>query len=401
MIERLLKANLLKSLNSFPVVALLGSRQVGKTTLAHALLKNIQHDSVYLDLEKDSDRSKLEQAELYLNQHQGKLVIIDEVQRQPELFPLLRSIVDERIRQGQKYGHFLVLGSASRDLLRQSSETLAGRIAYLELSPFALKEIANERTEEVKDQLWRRGGYPDSFLAHDEELSYQWRQNFISTYLERDIPQLGIEISSEFMRRLWTMLAHHQGDTLNLSKFAGSLGLAVNSVKRYIDILTDLYMLRQLPPWAGNTKKRLVKTPKVYLRDTGLLHALLRITDQEALFGHTCCGYSWEGFIIEQIMLAIPDTYQCSFYRTSTQVEIDLVLEGPMNKVMAIEIKRSLNPKVTKGFRSGCEEIKATDRFYVAPVNEAYPLDNSTLVLPITDLVSKLQHASDIVSQNK
>ena len=392
MIQRFIGEQVLAQLKAFPVVALLGPRQVGKTTLALELAKTLTQGSVYLDLERDSDRSKLNEAELYLRQHRGKLVILDEVQRRPVLFPLLRSLVDERIRSGERAGHFLVLGSASRDLLQQSSESLAGRIAYLSLAPFSVTEILADKREANLDQLWLRGGFPGSYLAESEQTSWDWRSNFITTYLERDIPQLGPRLPAEQMRRLWTMLVHGQGGQLNTARLAGSLGVSGHTVRRYLDVLVDLYMVRQLPPWSGNSTKRLVKTPKVYVRDSGLLHRLAAIPDMETLLSHPLCGESWEGFALEHLLVHLPDFWAASYYRTGAQAEIDLVLEGPRQQVLAIEIKRTLTPQISKGFRLGCEDVKATERYYVIPSGEQYPLGPETSVITIAALAHRIIH---------
>ena len=366
------------ALDSFPVVALLGPRQVGKTTLALEVAARHTKPTVYLDLERDSDHVKLDAAELYLGRRSGQLTILDEVQRRSELFPVLRSLVDERIRDGERAGHFLVLGSASRDLLQQSSESLAGRIAYLELKPFSLSELTAHDAGTEQDRAWLRGGFPGSYLADSDTSSWAWRTHFITTYLERDIPQLGPRLPAEQVRRLWTMLAHGQGSQLNSARLAGSLGVTGNTVRKYLDVLTDLYMVRQLPPWAGNSIKRLVKAPKVYVRDSGLVHRLANVPDLETLFGHPVCGASFEGFVIETILAHLQDTWQSSYYRTGAQAEIDLVLEGPRRRVLAIEIKRSLSPRLGKGFRLGCEDIGATSRYYVTPSGDAFPMGEDT-----------------------
>lgn len=396
MITRFVEKPLRSALASFPVVALLGPRQVGKTTLALAVTKTSQQEALYLDLERDSDRGKLTEAELYLSQHRGKLVILDEVQRRPDLFPLLRSLVDERIRAGERTGHFLVLGSASRDLLQQSSESLAGRIAYLELAPFSVTELMHPESGFDPTQLWLRGGFPGSYLAANEQTSWNWRGNFITTYLERDIPQLGPRLPAEQMRRLWTMLAHGQGAQLNAARLASSLGVSGHTVRHYLDVLTDLYMVRQLPPWSGNSTKRLVKAPKVYVRDSGLLHRLANIPDLETLLGHPLCGDSWEGFIIENLLMHLPDSWTASYYRTSAQAEIDLVLEGPRQQVLAIEIKRTLTPQVSKGFRLGCEDIRATRGYYVIPMGERYPLEHATEAITVSELASILHETTHL-----
>jgi hypothetical protein len=372
-----------------PVVALLGPRQVGKTTLALRVAKDVSSDWLHLDMERDSDLARLSDAEGYLHRQAGRLVIIDEIQRKPELFPVMRSLVDERIRAGEKTGQFLVLGSASRDLLRQSSETLAGRISYLELRPFVLSEVARGSAL-TQDQLWVRGGFPLSALAGDDDQSRRWREDFISTYLERDLPQLGLRLPAEQLRRLWTMLAHLQGEPLNAARLAASLGVAGSTLRRYLDTLTDLYMLRQLRPWAGNVGKRLVKSPKIYLRDSGLLHRLLKIPDLDALEGHPVVGRSWEGFAIENVLAQLSPDWQASYFRTAAQAEIDLVLEGPRSQVVAIEVKRTLSPRVGRGFLNACEDVKATHRFYVIPAGEDRPMGHDTEGLALTRLLSVL-----------
>lgn len=390
MIPRLSENHIRAALEAFPVVALLGPRQVGKTTLALAIAKTVAREVVYLDLERDSDRNKLREAELYLQQHRNKLVILDEVQRHPDLFPLLRSLVDERIQAGERGGHFLVLGSASRDLLRQSSESLAGRIAYVALPPFSFAELRVHDPQFDVRRLWARGGFPNSYLAASDAVSWEWRTNFLTTYVERDIPQLGLRLPAEQLRRLWAMLAHGQGDQLNAARLASSLGVSGHTVRHYLDVLTDLSMVRQLPPWSGNSQKRLVKTPKVYVRDAGLLHRLANIPDVETLLGHPLCGNSWEGFVIENLLVDLADFWTASYYRTSAQAEIDLVLEGPRQQVVAIEIKRTLTPHVSKGFRLGCEDLRATQRYYVIPTGEPYPLGQDTEAITLGDLTRRL-----------
>lgn len=378
------------ALRTRPVVALLGPRQVGKTTLARLVADEMTKPSVYLDLERPSDRAKLGDAELFLSRQTKRLTILDEVQRMPELFPLLRSLVDERIRGGEKTGHFLVLGSASRDLLRQSSESLAGRISYLELSPFTLDEVERPRRRLDIDRLWLRGGFPDSYLAHDDGQSDEWRGQFVETYLTRDLPQLGLRLPSELLARFWTMLAHGQGDQLNAARLAGSLGVSGNTVRHYLDVLTELFMVRQLRPWSGNSTKRLVKSPKVYVRDSGLAHHLTRILEVDSLLGHPLCGASWEGFVIENVLAQLPDSWQASYYRTSAQAEIDLVLEGPRSQVIAVEVKRTLSPTLSKGFRFGFEDIGATKGIVVMPAGTRFPLSEQVEAVPLRELIAEL-----------
>lgn len=391
MIDRYLRTTVEASLRAHPVVALLGPRQVGKTTLALSVAKQLDPPPLYLDMERDSDRNKLSDAELYLTGQFGRLVIIDEIQRRAELFPLLRSLVDERIRSGETTGHYLVLGSASRDLLRQSSETLAGRILYHELKPLSLTELPVSATPNEHASLWLRGGFPGSYLAASDAISWDWRTSFISTYLERDIPQLGPRLPAEQMHRLWSMLAHSQADPLNASRLARSLGVSANTVRHYLDVLTDLYMIRQLKPWSGNVGKRLVKAPKTFVRDSGLLHRLLNVPDRETLLGHPACGSSWEGFVIESILAHMPDTWQATYFRTSAQAEIDLVLEGPGGRVQAIEIKRSLAPQPSRGFLFGCEDVKATRKLYVMPSGDAHPIGHGVEAVSLATLLGELK----------
>lgn len=380
MITRSLENRLNRALDSMPVVALLGPRQVGKTTLALEIAgKRLEKKWTYLDLELESDLSKLTDAESYLKGFEGRLLIIDEVQRRPELFPLLRGLVDARKRKGEKTAQFLLLGSASRDLLYQSSESLAGRIRYLELSPFKVWELHQHDPLGFNvNKLWFRGGFPDSYLAASDEDSWEWRNDFIATYVERDLPGMGPRIPSARMKIFWTMLAHFHGQQIVYSSLGKSLEVSHTTIKTYLDILTDFYMVRQIQPWSGNTKKRLVKSPKIYLRDTGLLHKLLNIPSYESLLGNPMIGASWEGFVAENIILQLTDQWRYSYYRSSTQAEIDLVLEGPDDEVWAIEIKRSAAPQISRGFHTAAEDIKATRKFVVYSGSERYPLGQST-----------------------
>ena len=390
MIGRILEDRLRNASEDFPVVALLGPRQVGKTTLASMFAETTTKPTRYLDLERSSDRAKLVEAETYLGAQAGQLTILDEIQRLPELFPLLRSLVDERIRAGEQSGQFLILSSASPELLRQSSESLAGRILYLELTPFSLSELWPVDGGLANERRWQRGGFPGSYLARNDSVSCDWRGAFIATYLERDIPQLGPRLPAERMRRLWSMLAHGQGDTLNLSRLAGGLEVTGKTVRHYLDVLSDLYMVRQLLPWAGNSSKRLIRSPKVYVRDSGLLHRLANIPDQETLLGHPLCGPSWEGFVIEQLLNGMPDSWRASHYRSSGQAEVDLILEGPRGRVLAIEIKRTLSPKVGRGFRSASEDVGATERYFVIPRGEAFPMSDDTEAVPLRVMIERL-----------
>lgn len=384
MIQRHLAARLRRSLELFPVVGLIGPRQAGKTTLAReGLARHAGKPVVYLDLERTTDRAKLADPEAYLARQAGKLVILDEIQRLPEVFPLLRSLVDERRRSGEKAGQFLVLGSASRDLLRQSSESLAGRIVYHELTPITVPEAPR-----MREALWVRGGFPESLLARDDAASWTWRGAFVDTYVERDIPQLGPRVPAEQMRRLWSMLAHGQGEQLNLSRLAAGLGLSGKTVRHYLDVLTELFMLRQLQPWSGNSRKRLVRTPKVYVRDSGLAHRLANVPDHETLLGHPLCGHSWEGFVIEQVLAGLPDGWEASYYRTAAQAEIDLVLTGPRRRVLAIEVKRSSAPVPGKGFLLGCQDVKATERYLVKPDGEAHSVGHDVEAISLVEFLA-------------
>lgn len=387
MIARLAQPKLRKLLQQFPAVALLGPRQVGKTTLAHSLAEDLGTRALYLDLELPSDRAKLTEPELYLAQHADRLVIFDEIHRLPGIFATLRSLIDQRRRKGKRNNQFLLLGSASIDLLQQSAETLAGRIAYEELTPFSVAEVAASGIG-TADQLWNRGGFPDSFLADSDEDSFVWRSAFIQTYLERDVPALGPHIPAETLHRYWQMLAHNQGQMLNAAQLASGLGVSGHTVARYLDIMVDLLLVRRLQPWAANAKKRLVRTPKVYIRDSGLLHALLGIRSMEELLGHPVVGPSWEGMLIENILSALPATTRTSFYRTSAGAEIDLVIEFSAKERWAIEIKRSLgSPAPSKGFYNGCEDIKATRQIVLYPGEERFKLDKKTEVMPLKMLL--------------
>jgi uncharacterized protein len=388
MIARLVQPKVRRLLQQFPAVALLGPRQVGKTTLAHSLADELGQQALYLDLELPSDRAKLTDPELYLSQHAERLVILDEIHRLPGIFETLRSLIDQRRRKGKRNCHFLLLGSASIDLLQQSAETLAGRIAYEELTPFSVSEVAEAGVGSA-DQLWVRGGFPDSFLAANEQDSFTWRSAFIQTYLERDVPALGPRIPAETLRRYWQMLAHNQGQMLNAAQLASGLGVSGHTVARYLDIMVDLLLVRRLQPWSSNAKKRLVRTPKVYVRDTGLLHALLGIRDQEELLGHPVVGASWEGMLIENVLDALPATARATFYRTSAGAEIDLVIEFSAKERWAIEIKRSLgNPAPSKGFYIGCEDIRATKQVVLYPGEERFRLDTKTEVMSLQAFMS-------------
>ena len=386
MIKRRLTTLVKKRLDQSPAVALLGPRQVGKTTLARRLGANTE--SIYLDLENPQDLAKLEDPRGYLQKHQGKLVILDEVQRLPGLFQILRGLIDESIESGIPNGQFLLLGSASVELLKQSSESLAGRIAYLELSPLDVMEVKQDKLE----TLWIRGGFPRSFLAPDDHQSSIWRNNFITTYLERDIPQLGPRIPAETLRRFWTMLAHLQGAPLNAANIAKSLAVSGKTVAAYLDLMVDLLLVRRLQPYHINISKRLVKSPKVYLRDSGLLHTLLRLDDAEDVLSHPVAGESWEGFVIENLIRSAPERTEISYYRTSAGAEIDLVMDlGGKHGVWAIEIKRSTAPKISKGFHISVNDIKPAKAFIVYAGNDRYPKAQNIEAIGLNELCCLLK----------
>lgn len=390
MIHRLAEARISDLLTRFPAVAVLGPRQVGKTTLARRIVEELGAAAVYLDLELPSHRAKLSDPELYFSSQEDRLVVLDEIQRVPGLFEVLRGVIDERRRQGRRHRQFLLLGSASIDLLQQSSETLAGRIAYSELTPLLAEEVATKKRGD-RDRLWLRGGFPDSFLAADEAASVEWREEFIGTYLERDIPLLGPRIPAETLRRFWTMLAHEQGTLLNAASVAGAIGVSGQTVGRYLDLMVDLLLVRRLPPWSKNAGKRLVRSPKVYVRDSGLVHALLGLRDLDAVLGHPVTGGSWEGFVIENLLAAAPSGTSACFYRTAVGAEIDLVLDLPPKERWAIEIKRSSAPVLSKGFYLGCGDIKATRRMVVHAGEETFGLGDGVEAVSLPGALAALR----------
>jgi uncharacterized protein len=396
-ITRNLHASLLDSLQTFPVVGLVGPRQVGKTSMARALAAQMGAGAVMLDLERPSDLAKLAEPELFLEPLADKLVILDEVQLRPQLFPVLRSLVDAQRRPGR----FLVLGSAAPELIQQSSETLAGRIEFLELAPLSLAEVvahhgmqatAGPTPTSIAPTLWSRGGFPDSYLARSDAASMRWREAFVRSYLERDIPQLGIRVSSATLRRFWLMLAHHHGQLWNASTIAGSLGITAPSVRHYLDILESTFMLRVLQPYSANLGKRLVKSPKVYLRDSGVLHALLNLPSHDALLGHPVLGASWEGWVIEQILAQAPIGSRANFFRTASGNELDLLLELPGGHLRAIEIKHSAAPKLGRGFNEALDALKLDSGYVVAQVNAPYAMTPRANALPMSHLADIWQN---------
>ena len=384
---RRLRKPIVDLLKHFPAVVLLGPRQVGKTTLSLEIAE--QQPSIYLDLESEEDRAKLANPARYFADHENELVILDEVQRVPELFQQLRGIIDSGRRRGKANGRFLLLGSAAMDLMQQTGESLAGRIAYMELGPFDPLEIDPKGI----DKLWVRGGFPRSFLAQTDDLSLQWRRNFIRTYLERDVPQFGSRIPAETLRRFWTMLAHNQSQMLNAANLARGLGVDGKTVAGYLDLLVDLLLVRRLPAWHRNLGKRLVKSPKIFIRDTGITHALLGIRDKEALLGHPVVGQTWESFVIEALIMAAPEGTEAHYYRTSNGTEVDLILTLPAGTIWAIEVKRSSAPKLERGFHTTCEDLEPKKRFVVYPGTERFPLDEFTDTIGIVGLMRELQSA--------
>ena len=378
--KRLAQQHLSDLLDQFAAVVLLGPRQTGKTTLAFAQ-KDAHPNALYLDLELPSAQRQLDDPEAFFMAHAKQLVILDEVQRMPGVFSILRGVIDQRRRQGESSGQFLLLGSVSGVLLQQSSESLAGRVAQVELTPFQVRELLQTDSQAPElNALWVRGGFPLAWLAKDDAASMTWREAFISTYLEKDIPALGPRIAATTLRRLWTMLAHSQGELLDQSKLASALAISGQTVGRYIDLLCDLMLVRRLPAWCGNVGKRLIRSPKVYVRDSGLVHALLGLSTLDAVLSHPVAGSSWEGFVIEQLIAAAP-TAQASFYRTSNGAEVDLVLELRNGQTWIAEIKRSSAPSVSKGFFTAAADLGAARKLLVAPVAQAYPMKDGIEVL--------------------
>ena len=370
-----------RDLTHMPAVVLLGPRQVGKTTLARQIASETP-DALYLDLEDPADMARLENAADYLKLYGDRLVIIDEVQRAPGLFQVLRGQIDLRRRAGRRAGHFLLLGSASQRLLQQSGESLAGRAAYRELCGLDATEVSVPLRV-----LWTRGGFPDSLTAPDDDVSIRWRTNFIRSYLERDLPQVGLRAPAETLRRLWTMLAHRQGAPLRVNELAGSLGISTPTVLRYIDVLVDLMIVRRLPPYHVNVGKRLIKTPRLFLRDSGIVHALLGIRSLHDLLGHPVAGLSWQGFVVENVIASLPAGADAFFYRTRAGAEIDLLLLLPGGEPIAVDVKHSSTPRPRRGFHVAADDVGADDRFVVYPGEESYPLGSGVTAVPLQTLM--------------
>lgn len=378
------------ALNRQAAVALLGPRQVGKTTLAFAVAEGT--DALYLDLEAREDRAKLSDPALFLRAYEDRLVVLDEIHRMPEIFQALRGLIDQGRRRGRRTGRFLILGSASIELLRQSGESLAGRIAYVDLGPLNALEVKQDRAALAR--LWLRGGFPESYLARSDAESLAIRKDFIRTYLERDVPQFGPRIPAEMLHRLWTMLAHGQGTLLNASRLAAALSTSAPTITRYIDLLVDLLLVRRLKPFHANTGKRLVRSPKIYVRDSGIVHALLGIEDHNELAGHPVAGASWEGFVIESLLAAAPMGTGATFYRTAVGAEVDLVLDVPKRGRWAIEIKHGLSPKIEKGFHLACEDLEPGRRFVAYSGDDRYALGTGVEAISVRNLALDLAGSS-------
>ena len=389
MIHRRLQATTTARLADGPSVVLLGPRQVGKTSLARAIAAEHGNRAVYLDLERPADRNRLADADAYLRAQNGNLVVIDEIHRLPGLFEMLRGIIDDRRAGGDRAGHFLLLGSASLDLMQQSSESLAGRASYLELAPIdALEWVGTDRTV---DSLWVRGGFPESALAPDDARSIQWRRDFVRSYLERDVPMFAPRLPAAGVGRLWGMLAHLQATLLNASRLAGSLGISAAAVTRYLELLVDLQLVRRLPPWHANLGKRFVRSPKMFIRDSGVLHALLDIATWDNLLGHPIVGSSWEGFVVENLIAAAGDHRRPYFFRTADGAEIDLLFERGGSVELAIEIKRSTAPTVSRGFHLACETLQPQAAFVVHGGNDVWPMGRGTTATGLHAMMQRLQ----------
>lgn len=388
MIARRLRSIIEDRLSQMPGVVLLGPRQVGKTTLARQIVTARKARAIYLDLERPTDQRRLQDADAFLRAQVGKLVVIDEIHRAPALFETLRGIIDDRRAAGDRAGHFLLLGSAAIDLMRQASESLAGRVAYIDLAPIDALEFPAQVGD--TDRLWTRGGFPDSLLAENDGASLNWRRAFVRSYLERDVPMFAPRMPAETIGRLWTMLAHSQATPLNQSKLAWSLEVSTPAVTRYIDLLVDLLLVRRLRPWSGNTAKRLVRTPKVYVRDSGLTHALLDLETWEQVLGHPVAGASWEGFAIENIVAVAGDRRTPYFYRTEDGAEIDLLFERGGSIDMVIEIKRSTAPTLSRGFNQARQALKPREAYLVHGGADSWPMADGVTAIGLRELMQRL-----------
>ncbi|MCK5197025.1 MAG: ATP-binding protein [Spirochaetales bacterium] len=381
-VERTSTKEILKYLGFYPVTAILGPRQCGKSTLAKRIIHSFPN-TIYIDLELPSDMAKLQDAEAFFTVNNDSLICLDEIQRLPDIFPLIRSIVDRT----NKPGRFLLLGSASAELMRQSSESLAGRIGYINLSPFNSLELEYKNLR----NHWLKGGFPLSYLSADLSLSSSWRENFIRTFLEKDVPALGFSVSTEIIRRLWMMLAHNTGQILNKNNLSASLGISQPTVTSYIDLLKNTFMVRTLRPCHTNLKKRLIKSPKVYIRDSGIIHSLLKISDQNDLLGHPVYGSSWESYALEQIITLLTK-WTPSFYRTSNGSEIDLILEKGQHRI-AVEFKINPSLKLSAGFYHGLNDLAIEESFIICPLlkDEIYPIGENIRVSSIPSFIAYVE----------
>ncbi len=388
MLTRWITNRLQKHTASAPAVLLLGVRQVGKTTLAKALCQG--QSALYLDLESPEDLLKLSDPITFFTQHNDKLIILDEIQRMPQLFTVLRGLIDKNRELGRHSGQFLLLGSASMELLRQSSESLAGRISYLEMS--GLNGLEVEENKQTLQRLWLRGGFPNSYLAVDDDLSMDWLENLVRTYLERDVPQMGFRVPANRLRQLWTMLAHLQGETINYSKLATNLEIDGKTVKHYIDILIDLLLVRELKPWYSNVKKRLVKSPHYYVRDSGILHRLLGIDCYEGLLSNPVLGKSWEGFVIENIHSVLPHRAETYFYRTASGAEIDLIIQLSSMQRWAVEIKYGVAPKINRHFSENCKMLDVTHKYVIYGGENEFSIGDGVIMISLVKFLQKLSN---------
>ena len=387
MIYRSIQSILKKHLENNAAVALLGPRQIGKTTLAKEIKK--EHEAIYLDLEMPSSLTKLTDPEFFFRFNNDKLIILDEIQLMPDIFKILRGIIDENRERGKKNNQFLLLGSASMHLLKQSAESLAGRISYLKMSGINVLEIEN--IEENFLPLWVRGGFPESYLAIKDDIAINWLRNFIKTYLERDIPQLGFKTTPTILMRLLKMLAHCQGETINYSTLANNLETQRPNIKSNINMFCELLLLRCIEPWHSNIKKRLVKSPRYYIRDSGILHYLLNIKNHEELLGNPIIGKSWEGFVIENIHSILPPDTETYFYRTASGSEIDLVIKFSPKNIWAVEIKHGISPKLSKHFHEACNDIKATEKYVIYSGKEEFPIGNNIKIISLIKFMKKIK----------
>lgn len=383
MFPRIAKNDVLENLNEFPAVGIIGPRQVGKTTLAKEVGSHMASDSLYLDLELPEDEAKLQQPSLFLNEHKDKCIILDEIQRMPQLFPVLRSLID----QDRRPGRFIILGSAAPQLIRKSSESLAGRIAYLELSPLNWMEIKGEI---ARERHWMRGGFPSALLAKNDASSFRWRRSFLQTYIEKDLPLLGLQTNLTWLRDFITMLASAQGQLWNAQSFAKALGVTAPTIKNYLHYLENAFLVYVLRPYFINVKKRLVKSPKVYLRDTGLYHSLMGFETWNDLSKDTSLGWSWETYVISQVASLLPPHWSLHFYRTHEGAEADLIITKGQQPLMAIEVKYSNAPRLTKGFKQVVSDLKTTSNFIITPASERYPVDQHIAVICLDDFLKMI-----------